>query len=325
MSSELRKNKAFKLFKFCVILLISGFLFYYLTKNWQTFKLLKQLSSLSIAAFYLITAISVVLNSSVVIILLRALDAPVDSKEMFYLQNASTLLNYLPMKFGTIYRAIFLKTHYRLSYSLFSTFFVYFTLLVTAVAVMLGLISLLIFYEINEYENLILAMLFASVLIAALVLLFVPLPLPKGNTRLTSILRPFLLGRHTIKSNIRLLTSCSLLMALNMLLYSLRLAIIYIGIGHNIHPGGVLVLGALGYVAMFIGLTPGALGIREFFLSIGGVVIGVPVEISILAAVIDRAIMLSWSFTVGSLCTLILWKKTPDDFKEVMKQRAEDN
>ena len=111
-------------------------------------------------------------------------------------------------------------------------------------------------------------------------------------------------------------------MAVNFLLTAVRLGIIYNSMGKNIHAGGYLILGALGFVVLFISLTPGSLGIRELVLGFGAVVLGVPLEVGILAAMIDRAIILSYAFVAGGVCTLWLWRKSPADFKEQQQNNS---
>ena len=86
--------------------------------------------------------------------------------------------------------------------------------------------------------------------------------------------------------------------------------------GIKIHPAGCLILGALGFVAMFTSLTPGSLGIREIVLGAGAAVLGVPLKVGILAAMIDRAIIISYVFVIGGSCTLWLWHNSSADFKK---------
>ncbi|MBA7643169.1 hypothetical protein ES703_50888 [subsurface metagenome] len=95
--------------------------------------------------------------------------------------------------------------------------------------------------------------------------------------------------------------------------------------GQNIHPAGYLVLGALGFVTMFVSLTPGSLGIRELVLGSGAIVLGIPLEVGVLAAMIDRAIALSWCFVIGGACTAWLWHKSPGDFKKPQANASTGN
>ena len=82
------------------------------------------------------------------------------------------------------------------------------------------------------------------------------------------------------------------------------------------HPAGCLVLGALGYVVLFIGITPGGLGIRELVLACGAQVLGIPFEVGIWAAMIVRAVLMSFAFVIGGISTIWLWHKDPADFKK---------
>jgi len=58
------------------------------------------------------------------------------------------------------------------------------------------------------------------------------------------------------------------------------------------------------------------LGIRELVLTFGAVVLGVPGKVGLLAAMIDRAIIISYAFVVGGICTVWLWHRSPADFKK---------
>jgi len=75
-------------------------------------------------------------------------------------------------------------------------------------------------------------------------------------------------------------------------------------------------LGSLSFVILFISLTPGSLGIRELVLGFGAVVVGMPLEVGVLAAIIDRAVIIIYVFILGGICTGWLWYKSPTDFKQ---------
>ena len=87
--------------------------------------------------------------------------------------------------------------------------------------------------------------------------------------------------------------------------------------GERIHPLGYLILGAMGYVVLFIGLTPGALGIREAVLGFSAVVFGISYKVGLQAALIDRLVTFTYAFLIGGGSALYLWRKSPADFKEV--------
>jgi uncharacterized membrane protein YbhN (UPF0104 family) len=67
---------------------------------------------------------------------------------------------------------------------------------------------------------------------------------------------------------------------------------------------------------LFLRITPGSLGLRELVLALGAVALGIDLNVGSLAAVIDRAVVLAWSFTIGIASTIYLWYKPPQDFKK---------
>jgi len=146
--------------------------------------------------------------------------------------------------------------------------------------------------------------------------LLIPLPEPKGEGTLRTALRNFLSGRRQISSEKKTIFVSAALLAVNFLITACRLGIIYHSMGKHIHPAGYLILGALGFVILFISITPGSLGIRELVLGIGAAVLGVPLEVGVLAAVVDRAISMSYIFVVGGGCALSLWRRSPADFRQ---------
>jgi len=292
------------------------FLLWYLSRHWKELKTVSQLGPEQLAIIYFLCFLSLSVSALVDKYLLKALNAKAGFWDIFCLNNAASLLNYVPMKFGTLFRANYLKRRYGLAYTHFATFFLYVMFLISALAAAIGLIVLLTVYKLAGYESKILAGVFAITIAGSLLFLFVPLPVPKAAGQLSSMLRNFLLGRRQIAKKTKLTVRAAILLSLNFLLTALRFGIIYHSMGQDIHPAGYLLLGTLGYVVLFISLTPGALGIRELVLGFGAVVIAVPLEVGVLAAMIDRAIALGWSFVIGGACTAWLWHKSPTSFKK---------
>ncbi len=305
-----------KWLKNILAIMILAFLIWYLVGHRQQLSALLKLNPKYLLVLYGLLFLASLAVARVVQFLLAALETKTPFWEMVWLQNASLLLNYAPMRFGTLFRANYLKRHYRLVYSHFATFFLYLVFLMTATAATVGLVTLAMTYGLSSYENKIMAGVFAAAVIGSVCFLFVPLPLPKGNGRLVSTLRNFLTGRSQIANQAGTILVSLFFLSISFLLTALRFWIIYRRMASDIHPAGCLVLGAIGFVVLFVSLTPGALGIRELVLASGAVVLGVPLEVGILAAMIDRAVILSYVFVVGGVCALWLWHKSPADFKK---------
>jgi len=297
-------------------LVILVFLLWYLVGHWQQLKVLLRLRAELLLVMYLLCFLSTLVSARVVQCLVSALKTKTEFWDMVWLNNAAMLLNYVPMKFGTLFRANYLKHHYGLAYSHFASFFLYITFLMAATSTALGLAILVSVYGLASYESKILAGVFAGAIIGSLIFLLVPLPEPKGKGRLSTALRAFLAGRKQMAKGKKTILAAVAFLAVNFLITACRLAIIYHSMGKDIHPAGYFILGALGFVVLFISLTPGSLGIRELVLGAGAVALGVPLEVGLLAAMVDRAISISYIFVVGGGCALSLWRKSPADFKK---------
>jgi len=297
-------------------LAILAFLLWYLAKRWEHLKVLLKLGPGQLFMLYGLWFLASLTAARAIQFLLNALKIETAFWDMVRLHNAAMLLNYVPMKFGTLFRANYLKRHYGLAYSHFASFFLYITFLMAAASTALGLATLVTAYGLGDYESKILAGVFAGTITGSAIFLLVPLPEPKGKGKLRTALRDFLTGRRQISRDKKTIFLSAGFLVVSFLITACRLAIIYRSMGKHIHPAGYLILGALGFVILFVSLTPGSLGIRELVLGSGAVVLGIPLEVGILAAMIDRAISISYIFVVGGGCALSVWHKSPADFRQ---------
>lgn len=312
-----------RIFKSLLAAAIIGYLLWYLAERWDQLTEVLRLTPGRLGLLYLVCLGLSLVSARVVQHLLNTLDTPTRLGEMVCLQNAALLLNYAPMKFGTVFRANYLKRHYGLAYTHFATFFLYITFLMTLIAAIVGLGVLLGVYGLGAHHTKVMAGVFVIAIVVSFAALMAPLPQPPGKSRLGRALRNFLQARQRISRQRRTIAGASLLLALNFVLTALRLAVIYDSIGEGIEPAGCIVLGALAFVVLFVGITPGALGIKELTLAFGGVMLGVQEEEAVLAAMIDRAVTLTYAFVVGGGCSLYLWRRFPGDFKSETEAPAD--
>lgn len=305
-----------KWLRYIIALILLAVLLSYLATHGQQLKVLLKLRPTDMLMLYVLMGIMTINNARASQILLRLLNTKVPLWEMTVLQNAARLFNYLPMKLGTVLRANHLKRYYGLSYLSFATMFMYITVLMIATAAILGFIALATGYGFIGYENQVLGGIFAILLTGSSLALFLPLPVPTSSAKVATIIRNLLAGRKTVSLNIKVVALCMAHLTGTFILSSIRIAIIYHSIGQDINMQGYLILGSLGFCSSAISFTPGALGMRELVLGCVSVLLGIPLEIGILVAVFERAIMLSWTFVVGGLCASWLWHKCPTDFKK---------
>lgn len=295
-------------------------LIWYLYQHWDSLKELLQLSRGELAAIYAISFVGALCSGFTIQYMLSVLNIKAGFIDMAILQNAMYLLSYVPMKFSAVFRAGYMKRHYGLSYAQFGMFYAYLTVIMLAAATAIALTVLITIYGLDSYEQKVVAIAFSIMLAACLLFAFIPLPIPAGGNKITDSLRSFLMVRHRLAVNKKAILIATGTLALNFVLASVRLGIIYYAMGLKVHPAGFLVLGAIGYFTLFINITPGALGMRELVLGSAATVINLPLQVGILAAMIDRAVALSYSFVVGGICSLWLWRKMPTDFKETSGQ-----
>ena len=104
---------------------ILGVLLWYLVRHWEQLEALFNLTFLQLATIYVLYFL-VMLNITLAVqYLLKGLGVRTRFWDMLWLHNAALLLNYVPMKFGTLFRANYLKRHYGLRYTHFAILFLY--------------------------------------------------------------------------------------------------------------------------------------------------------------------------------------------------------
>jgi len=295
---------------------ILAFLLWYLSRHWDQLKGLINLNPDQLISAYGTWFFSLIGSAYVTRLVASAMNAKCGFWEMVKLNNAALLLNYTPMKFGTLFRAGYLKKHCGLSFTGFATFFVYVSLLMLLTSCLTGFIVLVWVYGFDDHRTRILALIMAAGVAASSVILWAPLPKPSRSGRIWDMLRNYLTNHKKITGSPRLVLISVVILTVNFLLESARIGIIYHSMGKDLHPGGYVVLGALSSVVFFVSPTPGALGIKEAVLSFSAVVLGVPLEVAVLAALLERAVTLSYAFVAGGICSLMFWFKSPDDFEK---------
>ena len=158
----------FKWFKNLLGLVIIAFLLWYLYEHWHEVKALLNLNVFELAIIYFVCLMGILDGALVVMAILRPMGAKVLFLDMVLLQNAGILLNYVPMKFGTIFMANYLKRHYNLKYSYYGTFALYLMLILATVASSIGIVVMVFVYGLGDYQRQILTAIFLASLLGAL-------------------------------------------------------------------------------------------------------------------------------------------------------------
>ena len=184
-----------KWFKNIIAVIILAFLVWYLSKHGERLKVLLEMSPVDIGLLYLLTAMGTVNNSRVAQILVGRFNSAPCLPEMVALQNATRLLNYVPMKFGTVFRAAYLKRRYGLAYTHYVAVVTYLVLLTALTAGLIGLGALLTGYGLGRHEDKLLAALFACLFGGAALFMLAPLPRVEGEGFPWRLFKRFFLAR----------------------------------------------------------------------------------------------------------------------------------
>lgn len=300
-------------------------LVYYLARHHEQLAALRRLDWTHLAWIYAVALVTEVNRALVFRHLLRRLDTRAGFWDMVLLQQVTVLLNYLPFKAGSLFRANYLKRRYGLAYASYASLIAVLTLLTTIVATAVGVIVVVVVYGLDSPSEQILAGAFATLLVLALVGFLAPLPRPGGPALWQRALRNFLHGRELLSQNRRAAGPALALLLLNFVLSAVRVGIIYHALGLHVHWAGYLVLGVLGFAALYFNLTPGGLGVREIILGAGAVVLGVTLDEGLLAAMADRAVILGWTIVVGGLSLAWVWKNYPETIPRHEEASGEPN
>lgn len=222
--------------------------------------------------------------------------------DLLILNNRQFSLNYLPMKLGTLQFAASLKSRYGLAYSAYAGAFLVQNILVVFVASIFSIGAILLSADLDAAESRLL--LVAFVLIAAAVswVSFTTLRLdflPRSfASRLTAIH-----GEITRFARVPAVAAWSLLMSVTMFILTVwRLDLLSKILDFDVGVVELVLFSAVSQLSLLFAITPGALGVREFFMGGLARLFGFSSAIGVLLSLSERLIALALSlfFVVSS-------------------------
>lgn len=245
------------------------------------------------------TLVSWVVNTYSQDVIFRALDKDLPFSLLIGLHVGGGLLNYLPMRPGTFYRAHSMKQRAGLRYARFGSFLFTNTVLYFAVTAVLGTITIVFYYGLRTQEALVLTVLLGVCALTTLVLVLCPLPGNTGSSRISRMLNDLIAGRDLVVQDRRVLTILVLLHVLLFLVTALRMSGAFLAVGTEIPLAGSMVLGAVSMLALIVSLTPSGIGIQEFVVAAAGTLLGIPFLEGFAAAAVLRAVALTLYVSIG--------------------------
>lgn len=271
-----------------VIVLTLGSFVYYIRGHREV---IDQLQTVNLATFFLLLFLYVCMLGVLALIydiLLRLLTKRVPAKEQILLTIYSSIINFFgPLQSGPGFRALYLKKKYGLSliaYSKVSLLYYGFFVFISGGFVFLGSQPLV--------RSLILMVLFGSGIVGVLYFL-------KKRGKLVRV------------TNVNLVVWLALATLLQLLVVSLIYFVEVRAVGARVSFGQILTYTGAANFALFVSLTPGALGFRESFLLLSQRLHHIDSSVIVSANIIDRGV---YVILLGVLFLVVIASHAKDKF-----------
>ena len=215
--------------------------------------------------------------------------------DLLVLNNRQFCLNYLPMKLGTLQLAAHLKSIYGLAYSAYAGAFLVQNILVSIVASIFSIGTILLFADLSAIDS--------KLLLGAFVLVACAMSWVSFTTlRLDFLPGPFATRLNAIHGEIvrfaRLpkVAAWSLLMSVTMFILTVwRLDLLSMILEFEVGMVELVLFSAVSQLSLLFAVTPGALGVREFFMGGLARLFGFSPAIGVLLSLSERLIALALS------------------------------
>lgn len=212
--------------------------------------------------------------------------------ELLILNNHQFCLNYLPMKLGTLQLAAYLKGEYGLAYSAYAGAFLVQNILVSLVASILSIGTILLFADLGAVDSRLLLGAFTLIAAAMLWASFTTLRLDFLPVSLTSKLTA-IHGEISRFARMPMIAIWSLLMSVSMFVLTVwRLDLLSRILDFHVGVVELVLFSAVLQLSLLLAVTPGALGVREFFMGGLARLFGFTSAIGVLLSLSERLIAL---------------------------------
>ena len=229
--------------------------------------------------------------------------------DLLILNNRQFSLNYLPMKLGTLQVAASLKNRYGLAYSAYAGAFLVQNILVVFVASIFSIGTILLFADLGATES--------RLLLAAFILIVAAVSWISFTTLRLDILPRSLAGRLTVIhgeitrfARMPAAAAWSLLMSVTMFILTVwRFDLLSKILDFDVGVVELVLFSAVSQLSLLFAITPGALGVREFFMGGLARLFGFSPAIGVLLSLSERLIALALSVLFVVMSSRSRWSK----------------
>lgn len=299
-------------FKSIVRNLVSTFillgLVYYLWKHWGIFNSTLDASWHHIYRLVACILIMWILNSIQVLLLLSQFGVKIGFWENLFLVIAMTLGNYLPMRTGSLLRMQYLKKIHGFQYIQFGGILAMRILILIVSTGIFGCIGMIGLRLSGFPFNVYLLCVFISMVIISFGAFLIPFPkTEKSGNILLTLWSDLLLTFETIQSRPLLLFQVFGLVLLQFIVNAFRLSVAFDAVHVELSPWILLILSPMTTLIVFLSLTPGSLGLKEWAIGFISIASGVDFSAGIFAGTLDRAILMACTFILGFISLAFVW------------------
>ncbi len=266
-----------------------------------------QASADQVVALFALVVVGHAMNAFEFGLMYRATGVGIGHVENWAVFSAGQLGNYLPMQAGTIYRFRYLKVVHGLRYAANASNLamnLVITLASTAVCGLVGVIGVAASGE-QDLSWIMLAI-FSALLFVAVGAASLPMPKflqprPGRPGRMSAAWNEFHRGWEELRRRPRVGFVVLVVDTLKLALLAVRFEIAFELLGVDAPIWLYLVIGPVAALMGVIAFTPGALGLRELAVAGAAAAMGYSVPTGLLAATIDRGVMLCVTLVLGGI------------------------
>ena len=299
-----------KIFPFVVALLILIIGVTYLSSQKDELKVISTFSPHTLVPIFLFSLLIITSRGLQFNFLVESFGVKLVFWELFGLSVVTSMGNYLtPLRGGAGLRAIYLKTQYNLSYSLFISTLGGLYIIVSLLNSIIGISTMGILFLREKIFNWTLFGMFLGVmLIMTIIMLLKPTFRQCRNTILEKI-NVALGGWYEIRKNRQLIWKILLLSLCNSLSWMIIMFYAFKAFQINLTLDKALFLAVLNQFSLLLTITPGSFGITEAIIVFSANALGILPAQSLVVALLIRLINLILVFTLGPIFSFLLTKK----------------
>ena len=287
---------------------VVGAAFYFIWQRRETFVANLDVSAGGLTLMLALTAGGWVANTGQSYALYRAEALPLSFAKNFILAAATSFGNFLPLRFGTLVRARYLKREYGLRYARSGSVFVIRGAIQAAVSGIVGSLALLGLGLSGGRVSWVLALLLPVLAALATFALIRPLPaLPLAGARVQRIWDDFRIGLGSVREQPALAFEVAAWTLGHNLLLGGRFWLGLTAFHVEISPLAVLLMCMTTSLTSPWAITPGNLGAREAVMGYVTLTTGFAFGDGMFAGALDRAVQLGLVATLGAASFCYIW------------------